>query len=66
MILALNLHEGGHVLLSKDGTNQLIHLFLGGKGLGIQQGMSVWVGLPKFAKVVVSNSQPSNYLDTYI
>ena len=28
-------------------VNQPIHLFLGGKGLGIQQGMSVWVGLPK-------------------
>ena len=24
-----------------------LYLFLGGKGLGIQQGMSVWVGSPK-------------------
>ena len=31
----------------KAGANQPAHWFLGGKGLGIQQGMSVWVGLPK-------------------
>ena len=29
------------------GVNQPIHWFLGGKGLGIQQGTSVWVGSPK-------------------
>jgi hypothetical protein len=32
------------------GANQLVHWFLGGKGLGIQYKMSVWVGLPKLAK----------------
>ena len=31
----------------KAGAKQPVHLFLGGKGLGIQQGKSVWVGLPK-------------------
>ena len=31
----------------KLGTNQPVHWFLGGKGLGIQQGTSVWVGSPK-------------------
>ena len=29
------------------GANQLVHSFLGGKGLDIQQGTSVWVGSPK-------------------
>ena len=29
------------------GANQPVHWFLGGKGLDIQQGTSVWVGLPK-------------------
>ena len=29
------------------GAKQPVHWFLGGKGLGIQQGTSVWVGLPK-------------------
>ena len=29
------------------GAKQPIHWFLGGKGLGIQQGTSAWVGLPK-------------------
>ena len=29
------------------GANQLVHWFFGGKGLGIQQGMSVWVGSPE-------------------
>ena len=28
-------------------AKRLVHWFLGGKGLGIQQGMSVWVGSPK-------------------
>ena len=28
-------------------AKQLVHSFLGGKGLGIEQGMIVWVGLPK-------------------
>src|ERR1700738_5325503 len=32
---------------SKAGVNQPVHWFLGGKGLGIQQGTSVWVGWPK-------------------
>ena len=31
----------------RAGVNQPIHWFLGGKGLGIQQGTSVWVGSPK-------------------
>ena len=29
------------------GAKQLVHWFLGGKGLGIQQGTSAWVGSPK-------------------
>ena len=29
------------------GTKQVVHWFLGGKGLGIQQRTSVWVGSPK-------------------
>ena len=29
------------------GAKELVHWFLEGKGLGIQQGMSVWVGSPK-------------------
>ena len=29
------------------GPKQHVHLFLRGKGSGIQQGMSVWVGSPK-------------------
>ena len=29
------------------GVSQPVHWFLVGKGLGIQQGMSVWIGLPK-------------------
>ena len=29
------------------GVNQSVHSFLGGKGLGIQQGTSVWVVAPK-------------------
>ena len=29
------------------GAKQPVHSFLGGKGLGIQQGTSVWVGSPK-------------------
>jgi hypothetical protein len=36
-----------HVYHVWAGTNQHVHWFLGGKGLGIQHGMSVWVGLPK-------------------
>ena len=36
------------------GANQPVHRFLGGKGLSIQQGTSVWVGSPK------SNSHPKN------
>ena len=29
------------------GVKRPVHLFLGGKGLGIQQGTSVWVGSPR-------------------
>ena len=29
------------------GAKQSVHWVFGGEGLGIQQGMSVWVGLPK-------------------
>ena len=36
------------------GANQPVHWFLGGKGLGIQQGTSVCVGLPKSFKPVVT------------
>ena len=35
------------------GANQPIHSFLGGKGLGIQQGTSVWVDSPKTEKYLV-------------
>ena len=35
------------ILVKMVGANQPVHWFLGGKGLGIQQGMSVWVGSPK-------------------
>ena len=35
-------------LSSMAGAKQLVHLFIGGKGLGIQQWMSVWVGSPDF------------------
>ena len=31
----------------KVGAKQLVHLFLGDKGLDIQQGTRVWVGSPK-------------------
>ncbi len=37
------------------GAKQPVHSFLGGKGLGIQQGMSVWVevwvGSPKLSLI---------------
>jgi hypothetical protein len=33
--------------LSMAGANQPVHWFLGDKGVGIQQGTSVWVDLPK-------------------
>ena len=40
--------EVGHVCqLARARANQPVHWFLGGKSLGIQQGTSVWVGLPK-------------------
>ena len=32
------------------GANQPVHSFLGGKGFGIQQGASLWVGSPKTRK----------------
>ena len=35
------------------GANQPIHWFLGGKGLGIQQGTSVWFGLPNLWRMGV-------------
>ena len=35
------------------GVNQPVHWFLGGKGLGIQQGTSVWVGSPKSSTYLV-------------
>ena len=35
------------------GANQPVHWFLGGQGLGIQQGTCVWVGLPKLGEVGV-------------
>ena len=31
-------------ILGMAGVNQPIHWFVGGKGLGIQQGTNVWVG----------------------
>ena len=33
--------------VSHAGTKQPVHWYLEGKGLGIQQGTSVWVGSPK-------------------
>jgi hypothetical protein len=36
-----------HKPFIRVGMNQPVHWFLGGKGLGIQQEMSVWVGSPK-------------------
>ena len=38
------------------GAKQPVHWFLGGKGLGIQQGTSVWVGLPKSEWMVATLS----------
>ena len=32
---------------SRVGAKQSVHWFLGGKGVGIRQGASVWVALPK-------------------
>ena len=37
------------------GANQPIHSLLGGKGLGIQQGTSVWVGSPKYGRLGRTN-----------
>jgi hypothetical protein len=34
------------------GANQLVHWFLGGKGLGIQLGTSIWVASPKSSILV--------------
>ena len=39
---------------ARAGANQHVHWFLGGKGLGIQQGTSVWVGSPKSGCEAVS------------
>ena len=39
--------DSSNTLLIWVGANQPIHWFLEGKGLGIQQGMSIWVGSPK-------------------
>ena len=39
--------EGNWAWEVRVGANQLVNWFFGGKGLGIQQGTSVWVGLPK-------------------
>ena len=33
----------------RAGANRSVYKFIGGKDLGIQQGTSVWIGLPKFA-----------------
>ena len=33
----------------RAGANQPMYMFIGGKGLGIQQGTSVWIGSPKYA-----------------
>ena len=38
--------EGTHIRYP-DGTKQPVHSLLGGKAIGIQQGTSVHVGLPK-------------------
>ena len=34
------------LVIVRPGRKQLVHWFLGGKGLGVHQGTSVWVGSP--------------------
>ena len=48
------------------GAKLPVHSFLGGKGLGVQQGMSVWVGLPKLLLhgLQVCNRAPKGILVT--
>ena len=43
----LNSNKSKAYVVISAGAKQPVHSFLGGKGLGIQQGTSVWVGLPK-------------------
>ena len=46
------------------GRNNPVHLFLRGKGLGIQQGTSVWVGSPKsYTEDVESTKSLSLFLE---
>ena len=40
-------YEGGHYGMATAGVKQSIDSFFGGKGIDIQQRMSVWVGSPK-------------------
>ena len=39
------------------GAKQTVHSFLGGKGLGIQQSTSVWVGSPKLNNDAMQDSK---------
>ena len=45
------------------GANQPVHSFLGGKGLDIQQGTSVRVGLPKSDSHVGSETSRGSFLE---
>ena len=52
-----NLGEPTHTLVpcwmpKPAGAKQPVHLLLGGKGLGIQRGASVWVRSPKYAETL--------------
>jgi hypothetical protein len=47
--------QGCDDLCNIVGANQPLHWFIGGNDLGIQQGTSVWVGLPKSCNKRLSN-----------
>ena len=42
-------------MVVRVGANQPVHYLLGGKGLGIQQGTSAWIGSPKYGCEVPTN-----------
>ena len=52
--------------VSWAGAKQPVHSFFGGKGLGIQQGMSVWVDSPKLCIVFVHGFQQNNVVAWFI
>jgi len=54
-----------HEVHGRAREKQLVHWFLGGKGLGIQQGTSVWVRSPKsevHSMIEIWASQPIHSL----